>query len=187
MGARGSEQQHGLRRSSRSAGKHPHSTTKGIRKGRNITVLDNISTSQHVLFCAISSDCRPRKGFLQHGLYHLTDWVHHLSGPDCHISLRCHHWRLSCHVSVPGEGGTDVKMFAKEEGVIALSACHHYVHTEFSCSPSSPYLQRSGWIGLRTKKSRLLLFLHHCSLHHQGCRCICVCVVQKLLKWDVRF
>lgn len=101
----------------------------GFRKGRNVTFWDSISTSWHVLFPVISFDCRPRKGFLQHWLYHLTDWVHHLSGPDCHISPRCRHWRLRSHVSAPGEGGTDVEVFAKEEGVIALSACRLWAHT----------------------------------------------------------
>lgn len=37
-----------------------------------------------------------------------------------------------------GEGGTDVEIFAKEEAVIALSACRHRAHAELSCSPLPP-------------------------------------------------
>lgn len=143
MGAGGLEQNYGLRLSSHILqGNNPGSTTEGSNKGKNITFVNSISTSQHVLFSAISTDCRPGKSFLQHWLYHLTDWVHHLSRPDCHISLRCRYWRLSCLVSVPGKGGTDVEMFAKEEGVIALSAGHHCAHAELpSSSPHPLYLQ----------------------------------------------
>lgn len=123
-----------------SAGKHKRSTTRGIRKRRNITFFQ-ITQAHRVLISAISSDLRPRKSFLQHWLFHLTDWVHHLSVADCHISLRCHHWRLSCHVGVPGQRGTDVEMSAEEEGVIALSARRRCAHAEPSC-PSPPIYLR---------------------------------------------
>lgn len=118
----GSEQHHWLRLSSPILQENINAVPlEASENQRTLHFLDNISTPCSLTcISAISSDW---KSFLQHWLYHLTDWLHHLSGADCHISLRCHRWRLSCHVGVPGQRGTDVDVFAKEEEVIALSAC----------------------------------------------------------------
>ncbi len=149
-----------------------------------------------VLLSAISSDWRARMSFFQHWLYHLTDWVHHLSRPDCHISLRCHHWRLSCHVGLLGERGTDVEMFAQEEGVIALSACCRRAHAEPSCSPPQSYLRwRPGFENTTSNADRCrrkpgfnFPKVFHYS-HLQGCRGkFFMCTHHaRFSKWDLHF
>lgn len=105
------------------------------------------------------------EAFLQHWLDHLSDWVHHLSRPDCHISLWCCLWRLSCHVSVLGERGTDVEIFAKEEAVIALSACRHCAHTQLSYAPSPATLPTERYFKIKESVVRLSWGAASLSLH----------------------
>lgn len=167
MGAREWEQQHRLRLSYHILQENIHAAQRKVQqknkqKKNKIRTLWGLlvfffsfgkckHTLAHFVLC-----CLLRwEAFLQHWLDHLSDWVHHLSRPDCHISLWCCLWRLSCHVSVLGERGTDVEIFAKEEAVIALSACRHCAHTQLSYAPSPATLPTERYFKIKESVVRL--------------------------------
>lgn len=86
----------------------------------------------HLVFF-VSSDCRSWKSFVQHWLYSLTGWVQHQNRAVIfHCDVTAGDWAaISVYLSLRG---TEMEMFAKEEGVIASSAHHCCAHAELSCS-----------------------------------------------------